>query len=380
MLYNFDEIVPRRGSGSYKWDSACAKDKMPLWVADMDFKAAPCIIRAMQQRLDHGVFGYTLVGDSYYEAVGRWFAERHGWHGISRENSIYTIGVVPAISAILQTLCNPGDNVLTLAPTYNCFYSSIRNSRCTLVESEMVCTDNYYRINRPDFEAKIQDAKVLLLCNPQNPVGRIWTQEELTFIARLAEKYNVFVISDEIHCEFAFPGNHYTPYATIAQGNNLAVCTSASKAFNIAGLQMANIFCPDAGIRARIDKQINVVEICDVNPFGPIATEAAYTEEGAQWLRKLMQYIEANYHYLATFLQTHFPSAQLTRMDGTYLAWVKNSPEHAKGNHFSMAKAEEKGVLFNDGSMYGTGGEGYTRINLACPQSVLAEALNKLIE
>lgn len=384
MKYDFDEIVDRRGSGCYKYDSEHARGLLPLWVADMDFRAAPCIQEALRKRLEHGVFGYTCVQDSYYEAVGRWFAKHHEWEGLSRENLLYTIGVVPAISAILQALCKEGDGVVLLSPSYNCFYSSIRNSRCRALECDLVKRNRHFEINWDDLEEKMRQARVFLLCNPHNPTGRFWTREEMLRMAKIADENGVFVISDEIHCEFAFAGNQYIPYATVATNKQYCVCMSPSKAFNIAGLQMANIYSPDSDILHRVDKQINVVEICDVNPFGPVATEAAYSDEGWDWLQQLMQYIEGNYRYLQQRIADEMPMLEVTEMEGTYLAWVdcrallnEHIPDSAA---LEQAIAETTGVLFNGGLMYGQAGHDYLRINMACPRATLAKALGKLKE
>lgn len=348
----------------------------------MDFKAAPFIREALQKRLDHGVFGYTCVQDSYYEAVSRWFSKHHGWTGISKEKLIYTTGVVPAISAILQALCDESDKVTLLSPSYNCFYSSIRNSRLIALESELVCRDQHFEINWEDLERKMQESKVFLLCNPHNPTGRFWTKEEICRMAKMADENGVFVISDEIHCEFAFAGNQYVPYATVAQNEQYCVCMSPSKAFNIAGLQIANIFSPDSEILRKVDKQINVVEICDVNPFGPVATEAAYSDEGWDWLQQLMQYIEGNYQYLQAFVSDKVTKCHVSKMEGTYLAWVDCkallNEEISDSEKLEQDLAMKEGVLFNGGLLYGAAGHDYLRINLACPRATLEEALKRL--
>lgn len=404
----FDTIVPRRGTSSYKWDSehaAFADDVLPLWVADMDFAVAPCIQRALQQRLDHGIFGYTSVPAAYYERLARWFETRHGWSGITAENTIYTIGVVPAISAILQGLrrVRGYGQALVMSPVYNCFYSCIRNSGYTLLESPLVDKDGYYEIDWANLEAQMEKADVLLLCNPHNPVGRVWTRDELTRLATMAETYHVFVISDEIHCEFTFPGSHaYTPWATISNhqssiaqainhqsaNSQFAVCTSPSKAFNIAGLQIANIYAPDAEVREIIDKQVNINEVCDVNPFGPVALMAAYSDEGAAWLNELNEYIYQNYLLLRDWVATQ-PHLRLTRMEGTYLAWIKSlypptpssldeEEEVVQGDALCRMYAEQAHVLLNEGSMYGEAGRDYVRLNLACPRAILCEALERM--
>ena len=282
MKYNFDEIIPRRGTNSVKWDETSIEDVIPLWVADMDFRTFPPIIEALHRRVDHGVFGYTHVPRSYYESVIRWFGKHHGLNGVVPADIIYTSGVVPAISAIIRGLTLPGDKVLVQTPVYNCFFSSIRNQGCIVEESHLVYENNTYTIDWEDFERKCSDPRVriFLLCNPHNPAGRVWTVEELRRMGEICLKYDVFVIADEIHCELVMPGHHYTPFASLSPEflRNSATCVAPTKAFNIAGLQIANIIVKDPQKRERIDRGINLHEVCDVNPFGVIASEAAYTD------------------------------------------------------------------------------------------------------
>jgi cystathionine beta-lyase len=292
MTYDFDKIIQRRGTNCVKWDEVSDNDTIPMWVADMDFETAPCIMQALQERLQHGCFGYTLVPESYYDATIKWFQHRHGWT-IDRSSFIYTSGVVPAISAIIKAMtaqlstvnCQLSTpKVLVQTPVYNCFFSSIRNNGCVLAENPLRMENHRYLIDWDDFEKNCADpaVKVFLLCNPHNPAGRVWTREELEKMGSICLKHGVFVISDEIHCEFTMPGHTYTPFASLSEdfAMNSAVCLSPSKAFNIAGLQIANIIVKDADIRKKVDKAININEVCDVNPFGVIALQAAYTPEG----------------------------------------------------------------------------------------------------
>lgn len=377
MRYNFDELIDRRNSNCYKWDSDHAKGTLPLWVADMDFKTAPAILKVMQRRLDHGVFGYQVVPDAYYEAISSWFSRRHGWNGISRSQIIYTIGVVPAISAVLRAMTNPGDSVMVQTPAYNCFFSSVRNLECTLINQPLLAIDNHFEIDWSDFTEKARKSKIFLLCNPHNPTGRIWTREELRKMAEICEENHVFVISDEIHCEFEFPGYKYTPYATVASTDNYCVCTAASKAFNIAGLQCANIFVPNTDNYALIDKAINIHEICDVNPFGVEALMTAYNES-EEWLDQLNEYIYANYCYLRDIFAEYLPELGVTKMEGTYLAWIDCSALNMSSEQLCNELAARQQVLFNPSEMYGA--EHYIRINMACPRATLEEALKRLIK
>ena len=267
MKYNFDEIIPRRGTNALKWDGAKEEYVLPLWVADMDFRVAQPIMEALQRRVAHGVFGYTLVPDAYYEAVINWFARRHQW--TIRPNWIlYTSGVVPAIAAILKALTLPGEKVLVQTPVYNCFFSCIRNCGCQALSNPLVYEDGTYRIDFDDLERKAADplTRVMILCNPHNPAGRVWTREELQRIGDICLKHHVFVIADEIHCELVMPGHEYIPFASINEDflHNSATCNSPTKSFNIAGLQIANIVVEDDKMREHINRAINVNET-----FGP---------------------------------------------------------------------------------------------------------------
>lgn len=381
MKYNFDEIIPRRNTNSVKWDEAAQDDIIPLWVADMDFRVLPQITEALRQRVDHGVFGYTHVPDSYYESVIRWFEDRHGLQGVKPSDIIYTSGVVPAISAIVRGLTLPGDKVLVQTPVYNCFFSSIRNQGGMVEENHLVYKNNTYVVDWDDFERKCADSRVriFLLCNPHNPAGRVWKKEELQRMGEICQKHDVFVISDEIHCELVMPGNEYTPFASLSDGflKNSATCVAPTKAFNIAGLQIANIIVKDRNKRERIDRAINIHEVCDVNPFGVIATEAAYTEEGAEWLRQLNTYLFANYQFLCDFFSKHFPSLEVVKLEGTYLVWVDCS-SLGKSSTEIVNNLYRHGVWMNDGVMYGENQRAFIRINIACPRKILEEGLLRM--
>lgn len=376
--FDFDTPVDRRGSGSYKWDSASQQDVIPLWVADMDFPTAPVIIDALRRRVDHGVFGYVKVSDDYYDALISWNRHRHGWT-INRDMVIYTSGVVPAVSAIIKALTRPGDGVIVNTPAYNCFFSSIRNNRCTIVENPLIRVDSgdsfTYRIDLDSLEEACADPanKVMILCNPHNPTGRIWTRGELEEIAGICHRHGVTVISDEIHCELTLPGREYTPYATVDP--DAVVCCSPSKAFNIAGLQIANIVAPSEPVRAVIDRAINDNEVCDVNPFGVTALIAAYNH-GAPWLDALRDYISGNYAMLLDFFAAELPSLKVCSLESTYLAWVDITTIGISSEKFEEHALETERVWVNASSMYGS--EGYIRINMACPRSRLLEGLRRL--
>ncbi len=378
MEYDFDEIIPRRGTYSYKWDSA-PDGVLPLWVADMDFRTAPAVTEALQRRMAHGIFGYTRVPDEYYEAVERWFARRHGWT-VQREWMIYTSGVVPALSAIIKALAMPGDKVLVQTPVYNCFFSSIRNNGCEAVHSPLLRDGDTYRMDFDDLERKTADpqVKLLLLCNPHNPAGRVWTRQELRRLGDICLRNGVVVVADEIHCELVFPDYTYTPFASLSEEflRHSVTCISPSKAFNIAGLQIANIVCADEGMRRRIDRAININEVCDVNPFGVAATIAAYNH-GEEWLARLTAYLHGNYRYMQDFCRKELPEFPLTRLEGTYLVWMDCTALHLASEELEHRLLQEARLWLNAGTMYGPAGEGFMRWNIACPRLRLQEALER---
>lgn len=379
MKYDFDSVIPRHNTNSYKWDSASDNSVLPMWVADMDFQTAPAIINALQERVKHGIFGYTRVPKAYYNAVTKWFNRRHHWQ-IQQEWIIYTSGVVPALSAIIKALTCPGDKILIQTPVYNCFFSSIRNNGCEIVSSPLIRNNNTYTINYNDLEQKASDplVKVMLLCNPHNPAGRVWTKEELNRIGEICIRHDVTIISDEIHCELVFPGHTYTPFASLSEKflHNSVTCISPSKAFNMAGLQIANIICEDAEKRTKIDKAININEVCDVNPFGIIATIAAYNES-EEWLSQLLTYLHNNYLYMQSFCQTYLQKFPIFQLEGTYLVWMDCSVLQIPSETLEQKLINDAKLWLNAGSMYGTAGDGFMRWNIACPRSVLIEGLKR---
>ena len=380
--YNFDEFVNRRGTNSVKWDEEKEDGIIPLWVADMDFLAAPAIRRAVEERAKHGVFGYAIVGDSYYAAITNWFKRRHNW-AIERDWIIYTTGVIPAISATIHALAMPGEKVLIQTPVYNCFYSCIRNQGLRVLESPLKREGNTYVVDWDDFEAKCADKKttLFLLCNPHNPAGRVWSKDELARMNEICMRHDVKVISDEIHCELIMPGYVFTPFATVNADcqRNSVVFNSPTKNFNIAGLQIANIICANKEWYRRIDRAINIFEVCDVNPFGPLALEAAYNES-EDWIDELMPYIADNYALLKDTFAKEVPSYEVLKLEGTYLAWVDIRKSGLTANALTEKLLREGKVQVNSGVIYSKNdGEGYIRINLACPRATLQEGLKRIV-
>ena len=369
MKYDFDfttEGAPR-GTNSVKWDSC----------------AAPCIVKAVQERVAKGVFGYTLVPDSYYESVIRWFGGRHGW-SITREQIIPVQGIVPATSIAIKAITEPGDKVVLLVPAYNCFFHNITNQGCETSESRLVWNpeNRRYEIDFDDIERRCADpaAKAFLLCNPHNPCGRLWSREELIRLGQICLKHGVKVISDEIHCEITAPGTSYVPFASISEefAQNSISFVSPTKNFNIAGIQIANIISANEDFRARMDRVINIWEHCDVNQLGIVALEAAYSEEGAAWLEQMNALVHSNFLLLRNLFAERFPSVRVPELEATYLLWLDFAglgPEAGK----TVADALlAHGVRVSDGAIYG-GPEGI-RLNLACPEATMKKGLRRIAE
>lgn len=378
--FNFDEIVSRIGTDCIKWDGTNIGGMLPMWVADMDFRTAPAVVDALRGRIEHGVFGYEHVPQSYYDAVVGWFSRRHGWT-FNPEWIIYTTGVVPAVSAVIKAVAAPGDKVMVQTPVYNCFFSSIRNNGCIVEENRLIYSDGEYTIDFDDFERRAANpsVKVFLLCNPHNPAGRVWTPDELRRMGEICMRHGVFVIADEIHCDIVMPGYKYTPFASLSDEflANSATCTAPTKTFNIAGLQIANIIAADEANRNKIDRAININEVCDVGPFGVVALQAAYNES-EDWLDELLVYLKSNYDYLTQFFADNMPMLHVVRLEGTYLVWVDCS---ALGRTSSEIVSELKDVeklWLNGGDIYGETARPFVRINIACPRATLVDGLNRL--
>ncbi len=377
---HFDELITRRGTGSYKWDEADGDDVIPMWVADMDFRTAPPVVDALRRRVEHGVFGYTLVPERYYDAVTSWFARRHGWT-MQRDWIIYTSGVVPAVSAVIKALTMPGERVIVQTPVYNCFFSSIRNNGCEVAENPLLYDGGRYTMDYEGLERVAADprTRLMLLCNPHNPAGRVWTRDELLKVNEICMRHGVTVVADEIHCELVYDGYRYTPFASI-DGDCLAnsvTCCSPSKAFNTAGLQIANIISADADVRRRIDRAININEVCDVNPFGVEALIAAYNE-GGEWLDSLIAYIRGNYEALTAFFADRLPAVKIVPMEGTYLVWADCRALGMTSDDITARLLDEGRVMVSSGTIYGAAGEGFIRINIACPRERMMEGLRRI--
>ena len=361
MKYDFDTIISRRGTNSYKWDIPEEENVLPMWVADMDFRTAPAIIDALQKRVAHGIFGYTKVPEAYYDAVVRWFDDRHRWQVDSRW-IIYTSGVVPALSAIIKALAMPGDKVIVQTPAYNCFYSSIRNDGCELFANNLIYQDGRYVIDFADLERKASDPEAKSCCCAILTIrSAVWTPEELQHIGDICLRNEVFVVADEIHCELTYEGYDYIPFASLSERFFAKIPSLAfrrARRSTLPGCKIANIIAADEEVRRRIDRAININEVCDVNPFGVIATMAAYNE-GGEWLDALRKYLRGNYEYLCRFFKERLPQYPVLPLEGTYLVWIDCSASGINSDAVALRLQEQQHLMVNSGTMYGPGGEGF---------------------
>ena len=382
--YDFDESIARRGSGSFKWDAAEDGDLLPMWVADMDFRAAPEIVAALARRVEHGVFGYTKVPPAYLDAVVQWFARRHGVT-FERAAIVPTTGVLPALAAILRALTEPGDGVVLMTPVYHHFFETIVHQRCQVLESDLSYRGGVYRIDFAALEAKVADprAKVLILCHPHNPVGRVWTEDELRRIGDICFAHEVLVVSDEIHCDLVHEGDdrghRHVPFASLGEEflRRSVTCTSPSKTFNLAGLQVANLIVADEEMRARITAALFANEVALVGSLAVAALIAAYTE-GDAWLDALKVYLQESYAFLCAFFREHLPELTVLPLEATYLVWVDCSALGRPSAELGVLLRERGKLWVNEGTLYGASGEGFLRINIACPRSLLAQGLTRL--
>ena len=384
MLYDFDKEILRRGTHCVKWDEA-PEGVLPMWVADMDFETAPCVKEAVIRRAQHGVYAYNYIPGSFYEAITWWNSHRHGWAPRS-EWMIYTSGVVPAFSAIIQALVQPSESVIFFTPAYNCFFSSVRNNGSRSIEFPLTWTpaNESYSIDFDALEQTIarERPRLFLFCNPHNPSGRVWTTDELRRVAALCKRYDMILLSDEIHCEFVDPclGRPYLPFAPIADevGCQWVIANAPNKAFNTAGLMTAYIITSFDELRERIDRTININEICDINCFSFIALQAAYTPEGEEWLDQLVPYIYDNYRYFRSKMKAAFPDLPIAPLEGTYLAWMDVSAFTMTSDNISAYLKEHHHVWINGGEMYGQ--QGFMRVNLATQRSRVVKGTRRIIE
>ena len=384
MKYNFDTVIDRRNTNSLKYD--CAKewgvpeDVIPMWVADMDFQTAPEIREAMYECVTHGAFGYSVPKKEYYDIVANWFRTRFNWDA-KGEWIVKTPGVVFAISVAVRALTNKGDAVMIQQPVYYPFKSVVETNERVCINNPLVLKDGRYEMNFADMEQKIVEnqVKMLILCSPHNPIGRVWTKEELLKVLEICKRYNVFIISDEIHCDFVYPGHEHTVLARLADDylDHLIVCTAPSKSFNLAGLQLSHIFIPDEGVRERFEKELWVIPYDESGTLVLVAGRAAY-EKGADWMDELKEYLWDNIAYLRTFLQENLPKVKLIEPEGTYLVWLDFSAYDMTPEELEHKMRYEAKLWLDEGTMFGEEGAMFERVNIACPRSILMQALEQL--
>ena len=382
--YDFDTVIDRKNTNSLKYDFAVERGKpadvLPLWVADMDFPAPKPVLEALHRSVEHGIFGYSDVKSEYYDAVSAWFSQRFGWQ-TQPQWLVKTPGVVFALAMAVRALTEPGDAVLIQPPVYYPFFSVIRDNDRTVAENTLLYQDGRYSIDFEDFERKIveQKVKLFLLCSPHNPVGRVWTLEELQQIGAICRKHNVYVVSDEIHCDFAFAEHphHMFLAANPELAEQTIICTAPSKTFNLAGLQVSNIWIPSEKIRAAFLKEIDRSGYSQLNSLGLVGCRAAY-ESGGEWLEQCRAYLRDNLNYLRSFLAAHLPQIKLVEPDGTYFAWLDCSGLGLSRSGLDDLIINRAKLWLDAGHIFGGNGGQFQRLVLACPRKTLEQALRQL--
>lgn len=378
MVYDFDTKINRRNSNSLKWD--VLESELPMWVADMDFQTAPEIREAICRTAEHGVFGYMILPDAWYEAYQYWWQRYHGFQ-IEKEWLIFCTGVVPAISSAVRKLTTPGENVLIQTPVYNIFFNSIVNNGRNVVESPLSYENGTYFIDFDRLEKDLSDPQttMMILCNPHNPVGNIWEKETLARIGELCARHHVTVLSDEIHCDLTAPGLEYTPFASVSETcRNISIMAVApTKAFNLAGLQTAAVVVPDEVLRHKMWRALNTDEVAEPNAFAVDATVAAFTK-GKPWLDALREYLQANKEYVRSYIKKELPQLSVVSMDVTYLLWIDCSKLAGASSEFARFLRKKTGLYLSEGQIYGGNGERFVRMNVACPRELVQEGMERL--
>ena len=379
MKYNFDKVVNRRNTASLKWD-ILKENELPMWVADMDFEAAPEIVEALQLRLNGRVYGYNIIPDEWYSAYINWWKERHNFE-LQRDWLIFSTGVIPTISSVVRKLTTPNENVLIQTPVYNIFFNSIINNGCRVLQNKLVYENGSFSIDFEDLENKLSDPQtsLMLLCNPQNPTGRIWTREELAKIGALCKKYNVVVVSDEIHCDITDIGSEYVPFASVNDEckMNSITCIAPTKCFNIAGLHTSAVSVPNPFLRHKVNRALNTDEVAEPNTFAVTAAVAAF-EKGGSWLDEMRSYVQQNKLLVNEFIKENIPSVKTVNQNATYLLWLDVSSLGISSELVAKKIREKSGLVVSEGTEYGSGGENFIRLNIACPRTVLLEGLARL--
>lgn len=384
MKYNFDELIERRGSDCLKYDFAAERgmeeDVLPMWVADMDFRTAPCIVERLRKDADFGIFGYTDSKDDYFQTLAKWYNTYFHWK-VEKDWLIKTPGIVFAIATAVSAFTEEGDGVLIQQPVYYPFSAVIRDNNRKLVNNGLVLKDGRYEMDLVDFERKIvqEKVKLFILCSPHNPVGRVWTEDELRRVGEICLKYDVKIVSDEIHSDFIYPGYEHHILATVDDRfrDICIICTAPSKTFNLAGLQISNIWVPNPELRKMFERKMMSVGYSEVNMLGLHACQAAY-EGGREWLEQLKEYLKGNLDFVRSYLEENLPQVKLIEPEGTYLVWLDCRGLGLSEEELEQFIARKAKLWLDDGAIFGKAGEGFERVNIACPRSVVKEALERL--
>ena len=376
--YDFNTIINRRGTDSLKWD--VAENELPMWVADMDFQTAPAITQAIAKRLEHGIFGYSNLTDEWYQAYQNWWGSRHGL-AIEKDWLIFSTGVIPSMSSIVRKLTTPNEKVIIQTPVYNIFFNSIVNNGCRPLESPLKYDNGVYSMDFEDLESKMADpqASLMILCNPHNPVSKIWDKASLARVGELAKKYGVVVVSDEIHCDITAPGTEYVPFASVSEAcrDNSITLIAPTKAFNIAGLQTSAVMVPNPFLRHKVWRALNTDEVAEPNSFAQVVTIAAFNE-GEQWLDDMRAYVFENRRRVEEFIEAEIPALSVVKGDATYLVWIDISKLGKSSDEFASFIRKETGLYLTDGLEYGEAGRYFLRLNVACPKATLEDGLSRL--
>lgn len=377
-MYDFDRITDRRNTDSIKWD--IKDNELPMWVADMDFPAAPEIVEAFYDRLKHPIFGYSKLRDEWFDAYINWWRIYHGMD-MDREHLMFCAGVVPAISSVIRHLTTPGEKIVLLTPNYNHFYNCIKDNERQVLEVELLYDRNSYHIDFERLEKALSDQEVtmMIVCNPQNPTGTIWSSSDLQRIGEMCSKYHVTVVSDEIHCDIITPDKQYTPFASVSERNknNSITCIAPTKAFNLAGLQTSALYIPNDELRGKVRSSIEKDEISMPNSFAAVAAISSFTK-GRKWLDELNMYIYKNKLIVRKFLQEELPQIRLVWGDATYLLWLDCTVLKMDSKELAEKIRKNTGLYVMAGSYYGKGGDSFLRMNIACPEELLLDGLDRL--
>ncbi|KQK24744.1 cystathionine beta-lyase [Chryseobacterium aquaticum] len=380
MKYNFDEIISRKNTNSVKWDLAKDVEVLPMWVADMDFKTAPEILETISEKVSHGIFGYSDIPDNFHQSIIDWWKDNHDFY-IEKDWLLPVPGMIVSLSAIVRTFVKPDENIILQTPVYNHFFTIAENCSCNILENDLIYKDRSYEIDFDDLEAKASNSKtkLLLISSPHNPVGRVWKKEELVKIAEICSKHQVIVVSDEIHADLVFENHKHIPFASIAANYDLlsVTCGSPCKTFNLSGLSISYIISQDKNILKQINKTLEIQETIYPNPIAADALITAYTK-GNDWLKEMKIYLWENYQFLLKFCGEHLPEIKVISLEANYLVWLDCSFFNKTSDEISKILIEEEKLWLNSGTMYGKAGEGFLRMNIACPRELLVEGLKRL--